>query len=462
MYNIGTLYAQYNDLNVTAPLTLTVDEERTVSDLRVTTTGSLTITGTRYITANNFILESNGSSASGQIVSGEGKIHAAHAYFDLKINAKNHMWYAVAVPWLVDPATGISVNGKTSQFGKDFDILYYDGANRASVGANKSSWKYLEDVLEAANRIMQPGKLYMIGLMSDAATIRFAKKDGAAISTVTTSVAANASGNASDAGWNGIANPALFHTYLNAGTTVGQKYNAAAKSYEAVAMNTEKLVVGQPIFVQAPADDDITVTYGGAFAAPRRKVQANEQPASYEVSFAAENAAYTTRVFIQTDEDKTEDKYVIGQDLAKIGVSSIVPQMWINRYDAKLCMNTVAPINGTATYPLSLYAPNAGEYMLSIQNSVVSGQNEDYDLYVTYNGEAIWNLNDGAYVLTLDKGTNTAYGLRISVRKTPEIATGMDEAVVDAQGATRKVLINNQVFIIRGNEVYTIDGQLVK
>jgi len=52
--------------------------------------------------------------------------------------------------------------------------------------------------------------------------------------------------------------------------------------------------------------------------------------------------------------------------------------------------------------------------------------------------------------------------LRLSVRKTPAVVTGIDEAIVDANGETRKVLINNQVFIIRGNEVYTIDGQMVK
>ena len=41
-------------------------------------------------------------------------------------------------------------------------------------------------------------------------------------------------------------------------------------------------------------------------------------------------------------------------------------------------------------------------------------------------------------------------------------ATGLDEALIDAQGETRKVLIDQKVFIIRGNEVYTIAGQLVK
>ena len=61
----------------------------------------------------------------------------------------------------------------------------------------------------------------------------------------------------------------------------------------------------------------------------------------------------------------------------------------------------------------------------------------------------------------LEKGTNTHYGLRICA-KSPQIATGIDEAVVDAQGETRKVMINETVYIIRGGKVYSAEGQLVK
>ena len=63
--------------------------------------------------------------------------------------------------------------------------------------------------------------------------------------------------------------------------------------------------------------------------------------------------------------------------------------------------------------------------------------------------------------MNLEKGTYTNYGLRVSARA-PQSTTGIDEAVVDAKGETRKVLINDQVFIIRGEKVYSVDGQLVK
>lgn len=420
-----------------------------------------TVSLTSNVDYTSFTITSNGNSQSGELIevnyltiTGEG---GDAAYFDLAINAQNHRWYAVAVPWKVDAETGISINGRTLRFGIDFDILYYDGDLRASAGANKSAWKYMEDEYSEGNRIMQPGTLYMIGLMMDAPIIRFAKKAGEPLSTTSTSVVAYSSGTGSDvdAGWNGIANPALFHAYLNAGVELGQSYNALTKGYEPINLTTNKLVVGQPVFVQVPSDKAITVAPGGAFAAPRK---APLKETKYEVQIAPVGEDYSDRLFICADNDKETDTYVIGLDLAKFGVTSQVAQIWVDRYDAKLCLNTVALVNETANYPLGISIPESGEYEIkaNVQKS------DEMALYITYDGGVIWDLSDGSYTLDLNSGTITNYGLRVSAHKTPTIATNLDEAVIDAQGKTCKVLIENKVFIIRGNNVYSVDGQLVK
>ncbi|MBQ6764018.1 MAG: hypothetical protein IJP45_02410, partial [Paludibacteraceae bacterium] len=291
---------ELSDMNITDEQT--VSDNQDVSNLRITTTGSLNVTGS--ITADNLYLESDGSTASGQIVGGEDNITATHVYFDFKANAKNHQWYAVAVPWQVDATSGISVNGRTLTLGKDFDIIYYNGALRAEKGKQKC-WSYVEN---DDDKTLYPGRLYMIALMSDAPVIRFAKKDGAALLTTTTSVTAHAqtTGDDKDANWNGVANPALFHAYVNAGTTVGQVYNPDNNSYDPVTMSSAKMVVGQGAFVQAPADKNLTVAYGGAFAAPRRAKAAG---ALHDIRIAPADDAYTDRLFIQTDEDKEQNTY---------------------------------------------------------------------------------------------------------------------------------------------------------
>ena len=110
-----------------------------------------------------------------------------------------------------------------------------------------------------------------------------------------------------------------------------------------------------------------------------------------------------------------------------------------------------------AEYPLSIYAPSEGTYVLHTNST-----NDTYDLYLTQDGKAIWNLSESPYNFDIEQGTHTTYGLRIST-KAPAVMTGLDEAIVNAQGETaKKVLINDVVYIIRGENVYTTTGKKVQ
>ena len=446
----GAYYANGNTPAVTGDATYYAHFNSFVPDLNI---GGTKTTLNEDTEKNDLVITSNGYNASGELVGGEYLTLRGDAYFDLTLNAKARQWYAVAVPWQVDARTGISVNGKTLALGKDFDVIYYNGARRAAEGKVKA-WQYVED---DGDKTLIPGRLYMIGLMKDATTIRFAKKAGASLLTTTAEVYtyAQSTGDDTDANWNGVANPALFKAFVNPGASEGQTYNPDAKTWGVFDFSEGKLVVGQGAFVQAPNPKAIVVTTGGSYAAPRR-VKANASNVKFDVRFAAEGATYADRLFVKTTDEKEEEGYVIGQDLVKFSVSSSMPQIWIDRYDQELCVNTAELINETAAYPLGISAPAAGNYTIRVQSPV-----EGKDLYLTYDGEAVWNLSDGAYTLNLEKGTYNHYGLRISAHA-PQATTGIDEAIVDAKGETRKVLIDNQVYIIRGDKVYSIDGSLVK
>ncbi len=445
----GAWYAKGNTPSVTGDANYYAHFRVSANNIEIGNGESETLN--TYVERKDLVLTSNGYSNSGELIGSNYLTLQGDAHFDMTINAKNHQWYAVAVPWQVDATSGISVNGKTLTLGSDFDLVYYDGARRAAEGKVKA-WRYVED---DANKIMYPGKLYMIGLMADATTIRFTKRAEAGLLTTTANVTTYPSGVSTDANWNGVANPALFKAYVNPGANYGQTYNPDTKEWGVFDFSEGRLVVGQGAFVQAPNPKAIVVTNGGSYAAPRR-AEAQNDDVKFDVRFAAEGATYADRLIVETTDEKEEEGYVIGQDLVKFSVSSKNPQMWINRYDQKLCVNTAELINETAEYPLGISVPAAGNYTIRIQYPV-----ESKALYLTCDGQAIWNLNDGAYVLTLDKGTTARYGLRISA-KVPQVVTGVDEAIVDAQGETCKVLIDNKVFIIRGDKVYSIDGQLVK
>ena len=417
-----------------------------------------TVNLTAPVEYNDLVLVSNGTS-SGQLFGADDFLSlTGNAYFEFVVNATARLWYAFAVPWQVDAATGVSVNGHTLQLGKDFDIIYYDGARRAAVGPQRT-WNYV-----ANGEALQPGKLYMIVLMSDASAIRFAKKAGTPYFTNSTSVSTYASGTGSDtdANWNGIANPALFHAFVNAGATLGQVYQPASETYTPIVMEETKFVVGQAVFVQAPADKSIVVSSGASYA-PRRYMKAETtETTKFEVRIAPINTDYTDRVFVQLNEEKTQDIYTVGMDLQKMGVSSKVAQMWINRYDTKLCLNTMAPIEDQVDYPLGIIVPEAGKYTISIKYT--ANDNSQADLYLTLDGEPIWNLSQNAYTVKLEQGTTSRYGLR-TVSKAPQTTTDIEPIWGDPEGnaiKAAKVLINNHVYIIRDGKLYTITGSLVR
>ena len=346
--------------------------------------------------------------------------------------------------------------------GRDYDILYYDGAVRAQYGPVPACWKYVND--EA--HVLTPGRVYMIAFTSPVGTLRFAKKAGTSLLfSETLSVAKNteSTGNTMDGGWNGIANPMTYHAVLNAGVTECQVYDSDSigfDNYSTVDLTNMKFIVGKAVYVQVETAQNVVIsqaTTQSPLAAPRRQQVKDETDNRYDVHIAPLDGESTDHIYVVTDENKEEDTYTIVADLAKLGMSTRNAHIWVNRYETRLAKNTIAPINGHADYPLGLYAPNDGEYTISLTYD----PDDDQTMYLTLDGEAIWNISDSPYTLTLNKGIVNNYGLRISA-KAPQVVTGFDEAVVHANGETRKVMINNQVFIIRGNNVYTVDGKMVK
>lgn len=445
----GTIASLRSDVT----LTLYVKPVDPIADLSVAA-GTTQAIAVRTM-CQDFILNSNGT-ASASVTDLNNLTIFGNCYYDLTQTFTAGKWYAIAVPWQVK-ASDIRANGSALIWDSGNYLAYYDGAIRAAQGKVDACWHYISN-----SDVLQPGRLYMLYLQNNATVLRFPKKAGVGspVINTSTSVSAYASAIETDANWNGIANPATYYAYLNAGATdgQGQVYNAAEEKYELFEMDDNKLIVGQPIFVQAPAGKSIVANSSTYSAAPARRIQGVNSLARYDVCLTAEGKQ-ADRLIIRTDEDKEENAYVIGQDLVKFGVSTRVAQMWINRYDAKLCVNTVAPEGEKTEFPLSVFAPKAGEFTIHLASYT---SDSDYTLYLTYNGEAIWNLSDGAYTINLDKGTDSNYGLRVSARA-PQATTGIDEAIVDNKDAVAaKVLINGQVFIIRGDKVYTIDGQLVK
>lgn len=465
----------YPEIVIDEHETETIAINTETSTTTIHTDGTLNVADGVTLTTTNLILEAS-ESASGQIIE-NGSIAATNVYYDLYLNTDARHWHAFGVPWAVNltenPLTEVE-SGRTLNISRDYEIMYYDGAERAANGPGTNCWKYLRHYDEAGQPIEElvPGKGYMIAFGSHVNTVRFVKKAGEPI-IYDGSVTVQAEGSGADRGINAIANPMAYHAnmtlsvhgeggvgYVHDGGLIGED------EYNEVTIAGLNYIVGKTVYVQV--DDEQTISVANSKISPaaapaRRAAKATDKKYMvledyYTVSFTSVNGGKVAKVYVLPEEDK-EDAYFIGHDLVKMGMSDKKAQIWVKRYDVNLGLNTTAPINEVAGFPINLYAPTAGEYTISL----ASQPDDEYTVYLTLNSEAIWNLSETPYALSLNAGTQNNYGLRLTANHhSPAVTTGIDEAVVDAQGETRKVIIEDKVYIIRGNNVYSVDGQLVK
>ena len=477
LYNIGTLYAHFTENIIVgehgSSVALTITEPTSAHALIIEKDGRVNIVPGATVTVDEFVLESNGVT-SGQLLGTSLKrltvTAGNHANFHLALNAHPRNWYAVAVPWEVNAESGIfnKETGAHLILGRDFDIIYYKGDVRAASGPGYECWQYVED---DGDKTLVPGRLYQMYFAHDVNVVRFQSVDNDIFSFTPATVYHDNSYSGVDANWAGIANPKPFHAHLAAGgavygyylhnTSVDDYMAKNGNPYQLVTMNSYTAIVGKPFFIQTSSNAAIVPTATVASVAPRRMPEIENEESQgidgiYEISIEAENQAQTDHMFVQIAAEK-EDTYVIGQDLLKLGVSENLLQMWVNRYNQKLAVNTAAPMNSVYTYPLSINIPQSGEYTIAVTGT----EGAEVNIYLTKNNSIIWNLSNGNYVGNFETGLDASYGLRI-VANAPQIVTGIEGALMDANGEIRKVLIDNQVYIIRGNNIYSVDGQIVK
>ena len=397
------------------------------------------------LTVNNLYLQS-ADHKSGQFLIDNDDI-ALEAYFDLTLNAAPRTWYDFAVPFKVNRNSISLANGGAMP---EYDIMQYNGETRAANGANKSAWEYVDE------GDLNPGTFYMIMFASNVETIRFTKNDGALLNNAGEIVEVNAyaSSNPLDANWNGIANNTLQYAnlgFLEDGNAniKAQVYHPGDKNYTTYKQDEVTFVVGAPFFVQVAkydfADWSYPTIYNEVLRAPSN---VTESVGEFTLELIANGVTYD-RLFVSASEDAT-DSYQIGHDLAKMGISTTVAQMWINNYNTKLCANEAVLINGQATYQMEVFVPEAGEYKIAITSAP-----ENATLYLTIDGQVAWNLSESAYVANLTKGTHSEFGLLLIANEkvTPTNINGLK-----GNNKAQKIFKDQNIYILRDTKMYNAQG----
>lgn len=436
-------------------------------NLHIENGGKVVLT-TGELIVNDFILDAalgmtdeqtTTASTSGQITSESQITVKGDAYFRLAVDPSGHNtlgWYDFVVPFPVDVIGGISIAEDPSavmQFNVNYAVMNYDEAKNAQRGKH---WNKFTGT-------MLPGRAYTITLDETKPwnTVVFKKKAGEAVTgyrSFTTEY--SGLGATKDNGWNGFGNGTLHHTELNvAPGTLIQLYDHAHRCYQPREAKDYTIAVGLSFFMQFDRVETVNLLAaegnGTNFRAPERAISNVEK---FRLALTAEDAINPADyIWVSASEEATDD-YVIGRDVLKMGSmnESTVARMWTTRAGMGLCSNEMPLVDNIAQCALGLYAPQARTYTIAVEEAP-----QDANLYLTYNDQVIWDLTLGAYTIDLAKGKTTGYGLRIEAR-TPQVATGIENAAVDSKSA-RKVLINNTLYVVTPEgEMYDITGKFVK
>ena len=433
--------------------TLNVNDNKTLDNLIVEAGGQ--VSGASTLTVNNLTINSE-AGKSGQVMNENVTVNG-DIYLEIKLDKSGtmdpHKYYCISAPF--DVAALEWGNGTPMVFNVDYQLFIYDGDKRARTG---NGW-------QRVGGTMEKNSAYFIGFDDENTNnqniIRL-KAANKAIPTTTSieleehsaTYGQDESEIAKNSNWNGLGNPRLNYVNLNKNVSV---YEAEEERFDTYAEELANgFVVGTAFFVQGTGNLTFENEAHGAYRAPKRE----SEHYMYCVEIAQENASrYDNRLYVMASETASSS-FEEGKDLPTLNseTSKYGALIWTKNYGMRLAIEEAPLVNGTASYVLTLSAPKAGTYSIS-----VAAPQDNADLYLTYEGTIIWNLSEGAYTMDLNKGITNGYGLILRANA-PSAATGIDEAESGKQKteSVQKIILDEKVFILRGGKMYDVTGKAVK
>lgn len=425
--------------------TETISAPLSVENLIIEQGGKVILDEDKLTVNGDLVIQTTmGSGKSGQLIGAtDTNLEVkGDSYIDITLgdNGNSTKWHAFTVPFAVDALHGIyDADGHRLTNETHYAIMDYHGDIRAN---GQYGWKRFTET-------MTPGTFYLMTV--DGARTTYRMKAAGDLPTAASKdfLYYTGTGTASDHGWNGLGNPTLHYVKVAYPVQVLDPVNYV---YVTKPSNSCNLVVGTPFFYQADSDGSMTMLTADADAnyAPQR-VHTGE-PKQATITFG--NDDYIDYLYLSASEDAS-DRYEPGRDLAKMTMNDqpTVAQIVSRAYGTRLCMVNAPLFDNQATYAITLYAPENSTYNIAAED--ISGA----DVYLTKEGVILQDITYRAAQLVLSKGENNQYGLILSAQ-TPSITTDMEAS--GTKQTAQKMIINNQMFILRAEKLYDSIGKIVR
>lgn len=269
---------------------------------------------------------------------------------------------------------------------------------------------------------------------------------------VTVSLKAYAAEYPENANWNFVGNPLNKQISASAISISGEQEATATiwngTGYDNVPFSTEALIFTplQAFFIQTSGEGVMSINT--ASPAPARNAIRAQVAENSRIDIEATAGGYTdkSRVIFRSNSSL---KYEAGRDASKFMTATAPIQMYMLDVDNVQCAQMVRPAGEDAIL-LGYMLRQAGEIEINIPVYA-----EDYELYDSY-ADRSYYLGETITIYS-EAGT---YDDRLMLRPVRRVATAIENNA--AATATTKMIINDQLYLLRDGKLYSIQGLLVK
>ena len=402
--------------NISENITLTTKAILNPNDKALTGKVTVTPSGTLSITNNltvvgDLVLQTS-STGESQLTGTAGlTVSATAMYIErlIDLNLEEGKYYGFSAPFDIALVGGIlnADNNKPIGQGYDMKIYEWDGIRRANTGyvGNKDSianaWQVVSGDLTADKAYLIAVKnVTKIKAKAKTPSITLASSGSATLNKFESTI------DAKHAGWNLIAQKLTSAATSSLSGFV--QILKGADSYETKAITTSTSIAPNTVFFyQSNADGSVSLS--NTVNAITLRNRENIENELFEVTLS--NTSTNDRIYFTTSET-ANTSYTIGKHLSKMGIVTTRPQLFVRQFDENLSVSEAARNSNEATLALRLVFPTNGSYTLDLKQ-----QPTNTKVYLTENGQSIWNLSEGAY--TFNKSGLTTYdytsnlGLRV-------------------------------------------------
>ena len=438
--------------------------------------------------------------------------------YDISVDASNY--YPFAVPFRVrvkDVDYANSTLASYSEYGQtgQYVIKEYDGASRAENGPNPENWKVVPREDEGGDVYLEPGRGYIMTAVSIPAygggVIRFpmtvdnawtadGEKGTATISAVektkntvevTAYTGTAATANKMNAGWNMLGVPYMScfgtkdgisgtATILDGHMTITGAYEDNDVQYVSVPVHDFSeylqfniadgetvLKPGWCFLIQAATTGSLTFAVDHQktssdlpIYAPKRE-QENKPTVKTGIILSGAEASDKTTILVSDKYSAAE--YEINADLEKIFGNGYTLATYSLMGASRLAYNALSNADAANLIPIGYRAPEEGEYTFSInpryaENSAFKSVN-----LIDYETGVVTDLMMYSYTFFTDRTQNDSR-FAINVEKQKDTPTDVENVQGDdvQNNKVRKLLLNGNVYIIRGAQMYDVTGKRVE